>query len=272
VIGVPKTIDNDIASTDRSPGYASAARYIAAATQELAADISSLFQPVSILETLGRNVGWIAAAAALAKTRDGAAPHLVYIPEVPFEMDSFLSSVEQTVRDLGWALVVVGEGIRYRDGSPVFHTGDPSQSDPLKRPLIGGVAQHLSSVVGQRLKIRCRNEKPGLLGRASRALVAAQDAEDAAGVGRAGVQALADGQTDLMVSLNPLRETGVSQTRLIPLLDAAGHERAIPSNWLQSGPIPVTDAFLNYARPLVGPLDEHITSLGTAVDTEVTSR
>lgn len=265
VVGVPKTIDNDIAATDRAPGYASAARYIAAATQELAADIFSLRQPVSIIESLGRNVGWIAAAAALAKRSDESAPHLVYIPEVAFDLDTFLGDLDRIVLKLGWALVVVAEGIRNHDGSPVFETADPSQTDPLKRPLIGGVAPHLASLVGKHLKIRCRNEKPGLLGRSSMAYVSAQDLKDAALVGIAGVQALLDGKTDVMVSLKPLRESSETGTRLIPLADAAGHERSIPAEWLQSGPIPVTDGFLEYVRPLVGPLDEHITEIGTTV-------
>jgi 6-phosphofructokinase 1 len=273
VVGVPKTIDNDIAATDRAPGYGSAARYIAASTRELAADIYSLRQPVSIVESLGRNVGWIAAASALAKTTGAIAPHLVYIPEVPFELDAFLSDLDRAVSKLGWALVVVAEGIRNHDGSPVFQTADPSQSDPLKRPLIGGVAPHLATLVGQHLKIRCRNEKPGLLGRASMAYASAQDLADAALVGRAGVLALVSGETDVMIALSPLSESNQARTRLVPLTDAAGHERAIPAAWLQGGPIPVNNLFLDYLRPLVGPLDEHITDIGIAVSqTEVTSK
>ncbi|HZY63054.1 MAG TPA: diphosphate--fructose-6-phosphate 1-phosphotransferase [Edaphobacter sp.] len=264
VIGVPKTIDNDIASTDRCPGYASAARYIATAARELGVDVRSLPQPVTILETMGRNVGWIAAAAALAA--EGArgreyGPHLVYIPEVAFDCDEFLSSLDGVVREIGWAVVVISEGICKADGSFVYQTTDAGQSDPLKRPMTGGVAQHLASVVSQRLRIRCRSEKPGLLGRASMALVSEQDRTDAVDVGRTGVEALVSGERDVMVSLNPLGEKGCS-TKLIPLASAST-ERSIPSNWLQTGPIPVTQDFFNYLRPLVGPLDEHMTEIGT---------
>lgn len=263
VVGVPKTIDNDIAATDRCPGYGSAARYIATATRELGADLRSLPQPVTILETMGRSVGWIAAAAALARTDENSAPHLVYVPEVAFDMEAFLSDLSRIVERIGWAVVVVAEGIRHADGNPVYENRDASQGDPLKRPMIGGVAQHLATVVSQRLGLRCRSEKPGLLGRGSVACSSARDLEDAILVGQAGVKALLGGHRDVMVALEPLGSA--CGTRLVPLADAAGHERTIPEEWLQRGPIPVTQQFLDYVRPLVGELEQHITELGTAI-------
>lgn len=263
VLGVPKTIDNDIAATDRCPGYASAARYIATAARELGADLRSLPQPVTILETMGRSVGWIAAATALAQMDDDSAPHLVYVPEVPFDTEAFLSDLNRTVSRIGWAVVVVAEGIRHADGTLVYESSDPSQSDPLKRPMTGGVAQHLATIVSQRLGIRCRSEKPGLLGRASVACTSARDVEDAEQVGRAGVQALVAGQRDVMIALEPIEST--RGTRIVPLAEAAGHERTIPNEWLQRGPIPVNQKFVDYVRPLVGPLEQHITELGRTV-------
>jgi 6-phosphofructokinase 1 len=254
VAGIPKTVDNDIAGTDRCPGYGSAARYIASVARELGADLRSLPQPVTILETLGRSVGWIAAATALARSEEDDVPHLVYIPELPFELDSFLSGLDRTVSRHGWAVAVVAEGIRKSDGSPVYETSDLSQSDPLKRPMTGGVAQHLASIVSQRLQIRCRSEKPGLLGRVSMAHVSARDREDAALVGRTGVQALVSGANDVMVALNPLGECAESRARLIPLADAAGLERPIPPHFLQRGEVPFSSSFLEYLHPLVGKL------------------
>lgn len=263
VLGVPKTIDNDIAATDRCPGYASAARYIATAARELGADLRSLPQPVTILETMGRSVGWIAAATALARTSDDSTPHLIYVPELPFETEAFLSDLSRIVDRIGWAVVVVAEGIRHADGTLVYESGDPSQSDPLKRPMTGGVAQHLATIVSQRLGIRCRSEKPGLLGRASVACASPRDVEDAQQVGRAGVQALVSGRRDVMIALEALGSE--RETRIVPMSQAAGHERTIPDEWLQRGPIPVNQGFLNYVGPLVGPLEQHITELGRAV-------
>ncbi len=261
--GVPKTIDNDIAATDRCPGYGSAARYIAIAARELGADLRSLPQPVTILETMGRSVGWIAAATALARTDQDSAPHLVYVPEVAFDTEAFLSDLSRIVDRIGWAVVVVAEGIRNADGTLVYESGDASQSDPLKRPMTGGVAQHLATIVSQRLGIRCRSEKPGLLGRASMVCTSARDFEDAQQAGRAGVQALVAGQRDMMIALEPLGSE--CATRIVPLAEAAGHERTIPKEWLQRGPIPVNESFAAYVRPLVGRLDPHIEELGRAV-------
>jgi 6-phosphofructokinase 1 len=263
VVGVPKTVDNDIAATDRCPGYSSAARYLAASTRELGADVRSLPQPVTILETMGRSVGWLAAATVLARGKDGDAPHLIYVPEVPFAMESFLTALDEVVRRNGWAVVVVTEGIRNGDGSMVYEVTDAAQSDPLKRPMTGGVAQHLAGVVSKALRVRCRSEKPGLLARASMALVSEQDRSDAGLVGRTAVQALAAGKSGVMAALLPLGGENGSECRLVPLGEAAGIERRIPAGWLRDGPIPVTEEFCNYLRPLVGELDRHIGELPT---------
>ena len=264
VVGVPKTVDNDIAATDRCPGYGSAARYLAASTRELGADLRSLPQPVTILETMGRSVGWLAAATVLARREEGDAPHLVYVPEVPFEADNFLTALDEVVRRNGWAVVVVAEGIRNGDGSMVYEVADAAQTDPLKRPMTGGVAQHLAGVVSKALGIRCRSEKPGLLARASMALVSKQDMADAALVGRVAVQALEAGKSGVMVALLPLGGENGAGHRLVPLGEAAGIERRIPAGWLCDGPIPVSQEFCNYLRPLVGELDRHIAELPTA--------
>lgn len=261
VVGVPKTIDNDLAMTDRSPGFASAARYVAHATQELSLDLRSLPQPVTILETMGRSVGWIAAASLLVRDNVGAAPHVLLIPELAFDRESFLGNVEDAVSRDGWAVVVVAEGIRNRDGSLVYSLADPTQQDPLKRPLTGGVGRHLAGIVAQELKMRCRSETPGLLGRASIAHRSAQDFSDAVTVAVAGVQALLNGNDRNMVSLNPMGSA--MPTTLVPLEHVAGVERAIPNAWLGSGPVPVTQQFEQYLRPLVGALPKYAPRLPT---------
>jgi 6-phosphofructokinase len=255
IMGVPKTVDNDIAVTDRCPGYASAARYIAQSTRDLGMDIRSLPQPVTIFETMGRCVGWLAGASTLAKVAEEDAPHLVYLPEVPFYKERFLADLDRIVTRQGWAVVVVSEGIRNEDGSLVYEMSDPSQLDPLKRPMTGGVGQFLADVVAENLRIRCRSEKPGLLGRASMAHVSTQDRQDAELVGRSGVRALLAGETDKMVALRPLEDAGELGYDLVPLSAASGIDRAIPAEWLLvEGPLAVTNAFREYLRPLVGEL------------------
>lgn len=261
IIGVPKTVDNDIAVTDRCPGYGSAARYIAQSTRDLGMDIRSLPQPVTILETMGRSVGWLAGASTLARVAEEDAPHLVYLPEIPFHEERFLAALDKIVTRQGWAVVVVSEGIRNMDGSLVYEMSDPSQLDPLKRPMTGGVGQFLAEVVARNLRIRCRSEKPGLLGRASMAHVSTQDQQDAELVGRAGVHALLAGETDKMVALRSLEATGKSGYDLVPLSTATGMDRAVPAEWLTDGPLAVTDAFRKYLRPFVGELYQYSPAL-----------
>lgn len=253
IIGVPKTIDNDIAATDRCPGFGSAARFVAQSTLDLSMDIRSLPQPVSIFETLGRDVGWLAASATLARRNADDAPQLVYVPEVPFSVPTFLSDLDNVVSRVGWAIVVVSEGIANADGTPVFEQRIASPDGVPNRPLIGGVAQYLSGIVAEHLKIRCRSEKPGLIGRSCMAHISAQDHRDADLVGREGVRALAAGETGKMVALRGLDDSTAS-VELIPLSEAAGPSRHIPSEWLTRDRATVTNDFADYVRPIMGPL------------------
>lgn len=253
ILGLPKTVDNDIAGTDRCPGYASAARYVAQSTRDLGIDLRSLPQPVSILETMGRSVGWLAAASAIGKRDEADAPHLLYLPEAPFEMDSFISALDDAVVKHGWAVAVVSEGIQYADGRMVYQKLDPAQADPLNRPLTGGVARYLADEVTAHLGIRCRYEKPGLLGRCSALHTSSQDRKDAELVGRAGVRGLLENRTSQMVSLLPLH-TGEAKYAWVGLDDIAGVERSIPAEWIGGGAIPLKTEFFEYLRPLAGEL------------------
>jgi len=261
VLGVPKTVDNDIQMTDRCPGYASAARYIAQSTRELGVDVRSLPQPVSILETMGRSVGWLAAASAAGKLDDADAPHLVYLPEHPFELHNFLGDLDHVVTAQGWAIVVVAEGIRDGNGRYVYQVDDPTQNDPLKRPITGGVAQFLAESVARNLKIRCRSEKPGLLGRASMLHTSMQDRKDADLVGRAAVRGLLSGEAEAMVSLLPLNVQGEQGYEFVPLEKVAEAERPIPTEWIGKGAVPIKNEFFRYLRPLTGELEPYCAAL-----------
>lgn len=266
VLGLPKTVDNDIAGTDRCPGYASAARYVAQSTRDLGMDLRSLPQPMTILETMGRGVGWLAAAAALGKRDEADAPHLLYLPEAPFEMESFISAVEDAIAKHGWAVVVVSEGICYADGRMVYQKLDPRQADPLNRPLTGGVGQYLADEIAAHLGIRCRCEKPGLLGRASALHASCQDRKDAELVGRAGVRGLLENRTSQMVSLLPLHGAGKAGYTFVELHEAAGIERQIPAEWVDKGAIPVKPKFFEYLQPLAGSLIPYHAPISSELD------
>lgn len=252
IIGIPKTVDNDIAATDRCPGYGSAARYIAHSALDLGTDVRSLPQPVSILETMGRSVGWLAAAAAAGKQDEEDAPHLVLLPERPFDLEEFLGHVDACVRRYGWCVVATAEGIRDREGRYVYQVEDPAQADALKRPITGGVAQFLAEAVAGSLKLRCRSEKPGLLGRSSMQHLSPQDQKDADLVGRTGVWAMLQGQSECMVSLHSL-ESGID-TELIPFDRVSAEERMIPAEWIRADAVPLGPEFFRYVKPLIGEL------------------
>lgn len=263
IIGIPKTVDNDLAITDRSPGFASAARYVAQSTRDLGMDIRALPQPVTILETMGRSVGWLSAASLLARERDNDAPHLVYAPELAFSTERFLADLDGIVGRQGWAVVVVSEGLQTASGEPVYQVSDASQTDPLKRPMTGGVAQYLADLVARNLKMRCRSEKPGLLGRCSMLHVSEQDRRDAELVGRAGVRALTADETGKMIALTSLKDSGGPGHILVPLSEVAGRERPIPRQWIADGLSTLSPALREYLKPLMGELPTYITPFET---------
>ena len=263
IIGVPKTIDNDIQGTDRCPGYGSAARYVAQSTRDLGLDVRALPQPVSIFETMGRSVGWLAAASAIAKRDAQDAPQLVCLPEIPFVVDKFLAVLDRILRKQNWAVVVVCEGIRDGAGNPVYETPELSQADALMRPMPGGVARHLATIVTRELKVRCRDEKPGLIGRASMLHASTQDLADAEFVGAAAVCALDEGHSDRMVSLSPLKRAGEPSSTLVPLASISGSDRLVPQDWLCDSDVPVNHKFLKYAQPLIGELLDYEFAAGS---------
>jgi 6-phosphofructokinase 1 len=186
-----------------------------------------------------------------------AARHLVYVPEVPFSQEAFLARLDNVVSRIGWASVIVSEGTAYAGGAPVFEQRITPKTGVVNRPLIGGVAQYLSGVVAEQLGIRCRSEKPGLIGRSCTALISPQDRADAELVGREGVRALIRGDTDKMVALRSLDDPAAPAFELIPLHAAAGPSRFLPAHWLTNEPLAVTDAFRDYVRPIVGELSRY---------------
>lgn len=254
VIGIPKTVDNDLQGTDRSPGYGSAARYTAQSVCDLGADVRSLPVPVSMFESMGRNAGWLAGASALARVEPDDAPHLVYLPEYPFDPDGFIDQVDAVYRRLGWVVAVVSEGIRTEDGAPVFQTGDPENTGQHGKAPPGGAASSLSELVTRRLGLRSRSEKPGLCGRSSILLASDADRADAVAVGRAAVEAVLRGESGCMTALKPRESASAAPaTRTVPLREPAGAEKTVPARWIADNGHDVTREFIDYVRPQVDP-------------------
>ena len=257
VVGIPKTIDNDISVTDHAPGFASAARYIAETTAEISQDVRGLPIHVCVIEAMGRNAGWIAAASALARSGDGDGPDLIYLPEVPFDEDAFLAEVARLHREKGGVVVVASEGLRKADGEPIvepiFQVG--------RAVYYGDVSAHLANLVIRKLGIKARSEKPGIAGRASAAYQSRIDREEAVEAGSTAVRAAVEGKNGVMVGFRRLPGAEYrTETILIPIEEVMLHERTMPKQFIADNGHDVTQAFIDWCRPLLGePVRKYVT-------------
>jgi len=249
VIGIPKTIDNDLLGTDHSPGYASAARFFAHAVRDIGEDNRALPNQVEFVEVLGRNVGWLAAATTLARKSPDDAPHLTYYPEVPLPVEQLLEDVQRVYRRLGRCVVTVCEGQLNEAGQP-FGADVRSGS---RGSLAMNLGHRLAMLIAERLKIRARSEKPGLFARSSASFISQTDWEEARLCGRRAITAAIEGQTGKMVTL--FRESSSpyrARTGLVDLETVAFAERPFPAEWRASSDDDLMPAFREYAAPLVG--------------------
>lgn len=251
VIGIPKTIDNDLACTDHSPGYASAARFFAYSIRDIGADNRAL-PGITVVEILGRNAGWIAAATVLARSREDDAPHLVYLPERRLPLARLLGDVTQAHREFGRVVIAVCEGQLDENGEPFGADARVSSRAPLALNLAHVLSKKISSSLG----LSARSEKPGLLGRSCSALVSEVDREEAWLCGRAAVRAVLAGETGKMVTLERAENGSYRcETGLVPLRDVAGRERLFPDDWLPATARDDLPKFRAWAAPLVGEVE-----------------
>ena len=249
VMGIPKTMDNDIAITDHSPGFGSAARYIAQSVKEVCADVRGLPIHVVVIEASGRNAGWITAASALADDGDGNGPDLIYLPERPFDEDKYIEDVERLLKRKSGIVVVASEGLRDADGKPivppVFQVGHAT--------YFGDVSAHLANLVIRRLGYKARGEKPGLLGRASMTLQSEVDRDEAILAGRLACAKVLKGTSGKMVAF---RRVSVKPYEMEPFLvdidEVMMHERTMPDAYINEEGNGVTEAFKEWCRPLIG--------------------
>lgn len=248
IIGIPKTMDNDIAVTDHCPGFGSIARYMAGSVRELGVDVRSLPIHVVVVEALGRNAGWATAAAALAKEQSNDAPHLIYLPEKAFDQEQFLEEVNDMHRKQGGVVVVASEGLHDKEGKPIvepiFETG--------RSKYFGDVSSHLAQLVVKNLGIKARSEKPGIMARASIAWQSSVDAAEAEEAGRVACRAALAGESGKMVGFRRVSTRPyICETFLIPIEEVMLGERVLPAEYI-NGSSGVTDEFCDWCRPLIG--------------------
>lgn len=262
VIGVPKTIDNDLVCTDHCPGYPSVARFTALSVRDAARDTEAIgiVDTVKIVETMGRDAGWITAAAALARDEPDDAPHLIYVPEQPLIIDHFLEDVQRVYDRLGRVVVVVCEGARGEGGSALVESREAVDVDAFGHAQRGGVAAYLCELIKRRLGLKARFDKAGTIQRVFMAAASPIDVEEAALVGEMAVRHAVGGATDRMVTLERLSDDPYrSTTGLVELSCVANAARRLPDGFLAPSGHDVSPAFLDYVRPLLGgPLPPYV--------------
>ncbi len=252
IMGVPKTIDNDLYGTDHCPGYASAAKYIATSCMEVWQD-THVYDTgaVTVVEIMGRHAGWLAGAAGLA-TWAGYGPDLLYLPEVVFDMDVFLRDVSEIYNRKGKCLVAVSEGIHYADGTFVSEA-KTSATDGFGHAQLGGLAVLLAEAIKQKTGAKVRPIELSLLQRCGAHLASLVDVEEAYLVGKVAVESAVNGITDKMVALSCTRDNGAYTcvTELLPLNEVANTERKVPRDWINAAGNGVEQPFIDYVLPLI---------------------
>ena len=252
VMGVPKTIDNDLFGTDHCPGFASAAKYIATSCMEVSKDCRVYDTgTITVMEIMGRHAGWLAGSAALASAC-GSGPDLIYLPEVDFDMEQFLADVHRIYEEKNNVLIAVSEGIHYADGSFVSEA-KASATDGFGHAQLGGLAARLAQVIKEHEHAKVRGIELSLLQRAGAHLASQTDIDEAFAAGKMAVEAALSGETGKMVAFERVMADGqyACRMKLIPLSDVANYEKKVPVEWIVPEGNNVTQDFIDYALPLI---------------------
>ena len=252
VMGVPKTIDNDLYGTDHCPGFASAAKYIATSCMEINKDARVYDNGmITIVEIMGRHAGWLAASAALA-SEFGSGPDLIYLPETDFDMDKFLADVMKIYNATGKVLVAVSEGIHYADGSFVSEA-KTSATDGFGHAQLGGLASMLAEIVKAKTGAKVRGIELSLLQRCGAHLASATDVKEACAAGMEAVNQAVKGATGKMVAFEREIVDGKYNCKLVllPLSSVANYEKKVPMEWINEEQNGLKHEFINYVLPLI---------------------
>ena len=249
VIGIPKTIDNDLPVTDHTPGYGSAIKYVATTLSQIYLDTNSYKEGrVTVVEIMGRDAGWLAAGSKLACLNDSA-PDLIYLPECPFDVDKFLTSVANIYEKKRKVLVVVGEGIKTKDGEYLLKYRHFKSADSFGHLQLGGVAQVLCEIVGEHLHLPVRSIELNLPQRCAACILSKADVDEAYNVGRHAVIYSTQGITDKMVIMK--RNNDQIEYDITPLENVAKLVKTVPSEYINEEQNNINDKFLEYALPLI---------------------
>ena len=251
IIGIPKTIDNDLCETDHTPGFGSAAKYIASSILEIAHDtFIYAVKSVTIVEIMGRDAGWLTAAAALARNEYNTAPHLIYLPEVPFDKEDFLLDVKRLLFERNNVIVAVSEGIR--DASGNYISASEKTVDTFGHSQLSGAGKTLEFLIKEKLGVKVRSVEVNVLQRCAAHLASQTDLSESVALGKKAVALSEEGVTASMVTMNRVSnnpytiEYGYAEIRNI-----ANEAKTVPLEWINDAGNNVTDELISYLTPLI---------------------
>lgn len=255
IIGEPKTIDNDLVNTDHTPGYGSAAKYVASTVREIVLDASVYEKKsVTIVEIMGRHAGWLTAAGALARKYEGDNPRFIYLPESDFDPENFLKDIESALEKDCCVVVCVSEGIHDASGTFICEYDSAVGTDTFGHKMLAGCGKYLENLVRRRLGVKARSVELNVSQRCSASLMSAADQREAVATGKFGVQAALKGATGKMVSF--IRRVDADGTRrmecsLEDVNAICNEEKTVPADWIIRNGSDVSEKFLQYVLPLV---------------------
>ena len=254
-IGVPKTIDNDLIHTDHTPGFGSAAKYVASTVREITLDANVYEKKsVTIIEIMGRHAGWLTAASALARKYDGDNPLFIYLPETDFDQEAFLKDLEKAFETNCNLIVCVSEGIHDAEGTFICEYDSSVGTDTFGHKMLAGCGKYLENLVRSRLGVKARSVELNVSQRCSAAMISATDQQEAVAAGKFGVQAALNGETGKMVSFIREADADGNYQMVCGLEDVneiCNQEKVVPAEWIAPDGHDVTEDFVRYARPLI---------------------
>lgn len=251
-IGIPKTIDNDLVVTDHTPGFPSAARYVANSMAEIYADTCVYDRPmVTVVEIMGRNAGWLTASSIMARRSCCPIPQLIYLPEIPFDFDSFEEDIKEAAKEHTSIVVAVSEGIKFKSGEYVTEA-KKTEYDSFGHAALSGVGRYLGDFVKEKFGYKTRVIEFSLLQRAASHLTSYRDVEEARICGEKAVEYALDGMNRVMVSMKRVSsDPYLIEYEPVNVSEIANKEKQIPMEWIKSNGHELTDEFIEYVRPLI---------------------
>ena len=251
IIGIPKTIDNDLCETDHTPGFGSAAKYIASSVLEIAHDtFIYAVKSVPIIEIMGRDAGWLTAAAALARNGYNSAPHLIYLPEVPFDTDDFLLDVKRMLFERNNVIIAVSEGIR--DASGNYISASEKSVDTFGHSQLSGAGKTLEFLVKEKLGVKVRSIEVNVLQRCAAHLASKTDLMESVELGKKAVALSEEGVTASMVTMNRVSDDPYTiEYGYAEIKNIANEAKSVPTEWINAAGNDVTQELIDYLTPLI---------------------